>query len=57
MFALQGVPQLEGLSMCRRVGGWSGVVGRNGTNLQRGGGGGGERLGALTVAGALLVGQ
>lgn len=25
MFAPQGVPQLEGPSVCRRVGGWSGM--------------------------------
>lgn len=28
MFALQGVPQLKGLSMRWKMGGWSGVAGR-----------------------------
>lgn len=37
MFALQGVPQLEGLSVCRRVGGWSGVAGWSGTGSSAGG--------------------
>lgn len=33
VFALQGVPQLEGLSVCCRVGGWIGLVRLNRTNL------------------------
>lgn len=56
MFALQGVPQLEGLSVRRRVGGWSGVGWQDET-AQTCKVEGGEGPGALPVEGARFVVQ
>lgn len=51
VFALQGVPQLEELTMCPWVGGWRGMAGRNQMNIQ-----GGDGPVKLRVCGAVVKG-